>query len=430
MNTTIKINLKSLKEISWEIVALFVVQFCGWITPKQAFVIYFVLLVGLVGFMKKIIFPNIAGLRFYLFFVLYSTVIGLALYGTRNVARDLYYVMPAIVLIILGYYFRVMHGREVSIMKTMVLCGVIVSISAIINCFKNVSVMTNFEGMRGIFDVGSYHVLCSFIIVFTVLFTNIKINLFKKEINYFCFIIMFIQLLLSLSRSAWIGVAIGCVSVLLLDLYNSGDIINFAKKIMAISIFVLLGGVFFFNAAPKSIVEEFTEKFDKTTEELNSGQEFSSVGDTMNNWRGYENQCAKKQWEQSPIMEELIGGGMGKGIVLEYVPYTWKEMVENDEIPLLHNGYYTILIKGGIVGFLALIWFMVSNILLGLRLLKKRVDIKFELVILIALEIVYLVLTYVVRGPVTQNVNIIWSILIGWISADIRRGKITNVSES
>src|SRR5699024_3872077 len=112
---------------------------------------------------------------------------------------------------------------------------------------------------------------------------------------------------------------------------------------------------------------------------------------------------------------------MGSGIYLEYVPYTWKAMVEDNKIPLLHNGYYTILIKGGVIGIGALIWLMLGNVFLGFKLLKKRQDIKGELIIMIALEIIYLVLTAVVRGAVTQNINIVWTLLIGWISADISR---------
>ncbi len=421
MNPTIKLNLKFLKEISWPVVILIFIQFFGWVTAKQAFILYIFLIVGIIGFMKKIIFPKIGGIKFYLFFIMFSSIIGLILYETRNVFRDLYYVLPAVALMILGYYLNIIQAEKVSLLKTMVFCGTIIALDSIFNCLRNISILTSFEEMRGNFDVGVYHVLCSFVIIFAALFTDIGIKMFKKWINYLCFALMLIQLVLCLSRSVWVGAILGCVVVLLLEQYLQPNVVNAAKKIATLLAILILGAILFFSIAPESVVDEFLDKFDKTTEELDSQQEFSSIGETMNNWRGYENQCAKRQWQKATVAEEIFGQGMGSGIYLEYVPYTWKAMVEDNKIPLLHNGYYTILIKGGVIGIGALIWLMLGNVFLGFKLLKKRQDIKGELIIMIALEIIYLVLTAVVRGAVTQNINIVWTLLIGWISADISR---------
>ena len=114
---------------------------------------------------------------------------------------------------------------------------------------------------------------------------------------------------------------------------------------------------------------------------------------------------------------------MGKGTHLKYVPYTWASMVQNSEIPILHNGYYTVLSKGGIVGMMALVWFMLSNVIVGLKLITKRKDIQGELLLLITIEFIFMIQTYVVRGPVAQNVNLVTAILVGWINADIKREK-------
>ena len=85
----------------------------------------------------------------------------------------------------------------------------------------------------------------------------------------------------------------------------------------------------------------------------------------MNNWRAYEMQAAIKQWISSNFFEKIIGSGLGRGIHIDYIPYSWSEMVENNQIPLLHNGYYTVLIKIGILGVLALLTIFLSY-------LKKR----------------------------------------------------------
>lgn len=71
----------------------------------------------------------------------------------------------------------------------------------------------------------------------------------------------------------------------------------------------------------------------------------------MQNWRAYEMQATLKQWGKSGILSQIFGHGMGKGIELEFVPYNWKSagMVENGEMPLAHNGFYTLLPKGGLL---------------------------------------------------------------------------------
>ena len=110
---------------------------------------------------------------------------------------------------------------------------------------------------------------------------------------------------------------------------------------------------------------------------------------------------------------------MGKGIALGFVPYTWKGMVENGEIPLLHNAYYTILPKGGLVGVIALIWFMFANIVTAFKVFKRKSNMKEELVLLVSISVVFLVQSYTVRGPVVQSANLSWALLIGWINAQI-----------
>ena len=421
MSPTIKINLQSFKEIMWPIVLIFMAKYYGWLTPQQSFIVYTVILIGLIAFAKKIILPNVRGLIPYLVFAIYSSVIGFIVCNTRDVFRDLYYILPTIVVIILGYYFKLICKNKVSIMKTAVLCGVIVSTTCFIRLLGNISILADFNEIRGNFDSGSYEVIVAFIIVFCSIFTTYKVVLFKKWINYFCFIIMFAQLLLSLARSVWVEVTVGCLLVLIIDAYLSRSVLNAVKKITKIAIIITIGITFFFNVAPQEAIDTFSDKFSNTSQELDSEQEFSSTNEAMNNWRGYENKSAKEQWKNSNIIEMIFGQGLGKGIHLKYVPYTWKGMVSQNQIPILHNGYYTILVKGGVFGLLSLVWFMLANAILGFRLLKKRKDIEFDLIILIIVEIMFMVQTYVVRGPIAQSVNFTTAILIGWISANIHR---------
>lgn len=432
MNLTIKINLELFKEISWPIVLIFIAKYFVWFSPQQMFIMYMGLLVALIAFARKIIFPHIRGLIPYLVFTIYSAIIGFLVFETRDVFRDLYYVLPTIVVIILGYYFKLICKNKVSIMKTIVLCGMIVSTTCFIKLLGNISILANPDEIRSNFDSGSYEVIVAFLIVFCSIFTTYKVSLFKKWVNYFCFIIMFAQLLLSLARSVWVETAVGCLLALIIDAYLSRNVLSVVKKIIEITLIATIGVTFFLNTAPQEAIDTFSDKFANTSQELDSEQEFSSTNEAMNNWRGYENKSAKEQWKNNNGIEIIFGQGMGQGIYLKYVPYAWKGMASQNKIPILHNGYYTILIKGGVIGLLTLVWFMLANVLLGFRLLKRREDIQFDLIVLIIVEILFMVQTYVVRGPVAQTVNYVTAIMIGWISANINRGnkKIASVEKS
>jgi hypothetical protein len=72
---------------------------------------------------------------------------------------------------------------------------------------------------------------------------------------------------------------------------------------------------------------------------------------------------------------------------------------------------------------------MLAGVVTGIRLLKKREDIQLELIILVVTSVVYMIHTYIVRGPVAQDVNITWSVLLGWINAKISRTSVKKINE-
>ena len=113
---------------------------------------------------------------------------------------------------------------------------------------------------------------------------------------------------------------------------------------------------------------------------------------------------------------------MGKGVEIQYVPYSWAGVVDRNEIPLLHNGFYTMLIKGGIIGLAALLWLFMGNVKKGLYMSKHRAD-KVYSNILVAISVAAVANTYVVRGPIQQGTFLTWALLIGWINVWTKESK-------
>ncbi len=190
------------------------------------------------------------------------------------------------------------------------------------------------------------------------------------------------------------------------------------KKMVTFLLVVCIGVFILSKVMPQSTWDQLMDKFNSSAEEINSSQTFDSTEDAMENWRGYEIEQAKKQWENNNVLFEIIGEGLGKGVEIAYVPYTWSNVVVSGEIPLLHNGYYTLLPKAGIVGVCALIWLFLSNILMIVKKDKKYTDM---VIILAAITIGLMINTYVVRGPISQIPPISWALLLGTINYKVRR---------
>lgn len=418
MNPTIKIYIDNLRQVIWPLIFLGLIRYYEWFSTREMAVIYVFILLVVIGFMQKLIIPKISGMRFYCLFIIYSFLLGVALYPLRNVLRDLYYVLPSVIIIILGYYLYRIYNKNASIMKTIVMLGTIISTLNFFNMLRNPSNMNEFASIRKTFSPGSYEVMIAFLTLFLVMFIY-KEKIFSKWFQRYSFCIMLLNLLLTLARSIWIEVIAGCIVILFANAIFNKEIQQMIKIFTKVAIVFVIGLVIFFHVAPKDVADEFSNKFAKSTEELDSEQEFDSVDEVMGNWRAYEIQSAENQWKKSNVAVELFGAGMGKGVEINYVPHTWKGVVENGEIPLLHNAYYTILPKGGLVGVAALTWFMLANVVMGLRIYKKKFNIRQDIILLMSISVVFLIQSYIVRGPVAQTVNLSWALLVGWINARI-----------
>lgn len=274
----------------------------------------------------------------------------------------------------------------------------------------------DFNRLRSIFGLNVYDV--GFIMPIAV----VGIFLYK-EIYISCIIdriilaLMFGQVILSLGRIAILQPFI-ILAILLLMESRGAENKRVLKRIAGLLIsMVVIFGVFFY-VMPNNIKNPLMEKVVNSFAEVDASQDISSVGQAMNNWRGYEIQSAQSQWKSNGIFSKFLGEGLGKGIEIQYVPFNWAGFVEENEIPLLHNGFYTMFIKGGVLGLAALLWMFLGNAMKGFRLSKKKNPYGN---ILIAISIAAIANTYVVRGPIQQGTFLIWAVLIGWINCKINK---------
>lgn len=383
-----------------------------FLTPKQ----FFVLSIGYYAFLiikskGKVVFPQIPGIRLYVFVIFFTTICGLFQYTIRNVIRDLYYILPTFLWILIGAS-EAHRKTEIDIKKTLFFYGAFITLKNLVMFIGRGTF--DFNSLRFIFGLNVYDLGFILPIFAICIFLHQEIYI-TKRIDRTIVMLMMFNVILSLGRIAILQPMIVFIILLFMESREAK-----IKKVLRFSLAITIVFVMFFYMMPSNIKSPLTNKILNSFTEIDSSQNISSVAGAMNNWRAYEIQSAQEQWKNEWIFSQLFGKGMGKGVEIQYVPYSWTGIVDENEIPLLHNGFYTILIKGGIIGLISLLWLFIGNAKKGMQAFKYRNN-KVYPNILVAISVAAIANTYVVRGPVQQGTFLVWSLLIGWINSWIRK---------
>ncbi|MCD8155623.1 MAG: hypothetical protein LUF78_13245 [Clostridiales bacterium] len=362
----------------------------------------------------KIIIPRIPGFIGYLLFIVYASIVGLMLYNLRNVLRDLYYILPTVVWIFIGTQMSEGDETRTSLLKTLYLYGGIVSASCF--CKFIISFSLDFSTLKNIFGSNLYQI--GFILPMMIYQVFIcGHTVFSKNADRLIICLMSGQILLCFGRIGIIQpLSMLAVILFICIVYGKYNTRTY-KMLFAFSAFMVVALLLFFYVLPDSLTGTFMEKVLNSFSEVDTSQTISSIGEATNNWRAYEIQAAQKQWKNSNLIVQLFGYGMGKGTKIDYVPNSWSSMVVDNELPLLHNGFYTLLSKGGLFAVLSCVLMFLGPIVTGIRKLRytQSVETVNILVIVVSLSVAAILNTWVVRGPVEQGAFVIWAILIGHI---------------
>ena len=119
---------------------------------------------------------------------------------------------------------------------------------------------------------------------------------------------------------------------------------------------IIISAVVVGNIFPE-VRDDFLEKVQRSFIEISTKQEIWDSTAIVRNWRGYEVYCAEDQFNGYNTYEKLFGKGYGEAVDAKGYAYL---VTSEDSLPYLHNGYYTTLIKAGIIGVSLniLFWFV------------------------------------------------------------------------
>ena len=421
------IKIKRKTEIMWIIVALYLLK--TYAIKAEAFFLVCVGVIGLYTIRRKaIVIPKIPGLIFYTLTLILMTAIGMTKYPISLVERDVFYESFSVIYLIIGYYtFDYYSGREKSLWKTVCFSLFVVSGVCVAQRITSVTSGADFATFREQFNqsVGSISFIVPILVGKRYIY---KENTFSEVKDNGLIILWILQLLLNLSRISIVNMLIGIVVFIVCGVYKRKINLQNAFRILTTVLAIGILGMVFINVMPDEAKDRFEEKFSNSFTEISASNEYEDISDAQSDWRGYEIHCAQEQWKNSNLLSQLIGSGNGTLIYIQYIPDQWAQTVEHQNgkagVTILHNTYYTLLVKGGLLAVVALLALLGLNMLKAIKGLAKF-DNENMLYATMVIILVVLILTdaYVVRNMMDKGSEMTALLLIGWINAQINNSE-------
>lgn len=212
----------------------------------------------------------------------------------------------------------------------------------------------------------------------------------RPYVGFFVSLVVILEFILGFSRTSIIILLVLLCSRILLY-----------PKVLAKVVFLVSGAVFVASLTFRKQFQELVDKFVRSITEVSSNDVWNAEQITWN-WRGFEVYCAKQKFLEGALTNKIFGWGFGS----EIDAFGYSHLVTNEgSLPYLHNGYYTMLIKGGLLGLLLLFLFYTNLIV---RIVKRSQDLKY-LSLFVVLIIAMLITSYVIGG-LFVSANFYWII--------------------
>ena len=414
---TVKIKYGWIKEVSWPIVGLFLLKIFG-VSSEIQFMISCAILVCVIFLGKKIILPHILGWQIYLVSIGIMSVYGFATNDIYEVVKSEFHVLNTIVLVILGYYLCVQQQKSKSLEKTMLLVGFIICVRNWIVAFSDLSIFGDMQKTRDVFGVAVFDLMFIFAILFCDILLRGKI-IYSYKIDRVALLTFIGTIVVSMGRTQLISTIVGIIFIYIFSIvkYNTKRIVKSLLGILTIGSISL---IMVFNFLPSEVVDPFVEKMEKSSTEISSAHDFSNISEISNNWRGYENYSAVEQWKKSNAYESIFGQGIGKMIKLNDLNSYFEKQYQlvDSSSPILHNGYSTLLVKGGVFSIVGVaIWLLYP--LVKLCMYSGKEEKLFLYIKLVGINIMMAFTMYVVRGLFSQSPFVAWALITGWYNSRI-----------
>lgn len=370
------------------------------------FIVVFYLIVSIFkeGILKKAIKINLYLIS--IFMIGFSVgMIQLAInsYNLRDFVRDISMFFTPIIYITYGIYVR--HNKNIdidNIYAAIIKASIIIEVRHLFLIFFNIQTILSGGSIRGIGGGGSYITTIAIIILLFYKNNTFSNSLNKKINKYVLISFLLILFVCYLSRTHIVILLIG----VLINIFVTKKIKY--NQIIGLIVFIAISAPIVINIIPKDTLNEFINKTFNSFNEISSDLEYWTQKSINDNWRGYEVYRTKELFKEANPSEVLFGFGFGKRVDLNISIYLGKELFTS--IPILHNGYYYILLKTGIIGLIIYIIFFIK---MALKNYKQIYSDNFDSKLLCIISLSILFSTLVVSGIYNKGSIFVFCLIIG-----------------
>ena len=383
------------------LISTFLPFYYGW----AFFVI--LLLIDLFKHRGKVCIYRMPGQVCCFLFLVFGTIVGLTTV-TNNQSSLWAYVRDIIRVSSVPLYWywgckKSENNSVETVLSTVYLfCGLYSVISVLIRFFNFIQVGGGLYAFRTSGSINEYIVAIGLYFSF---FKSPKIGgiyiskLLDKIIGFF----IIVAFAISFSRSSIVILA--CL-IICNGFKNMNSYIRFG-------IIAIIGITIIISVAPE-LVSSFSSKIFNSLNELSARQSSWTSSLIIQNWRGYEINCAQRQFSEFSDLQKVIGTGFGG----EINAYGYAFLVTKEEgLAWLHNGFYTSLIKTGIIG---LVLSCIFHVAFFLKAIKLNTDY-YEKHLYIGITLCLIVGTLVMHGVFWAGASLLLFMIMGCIS--INSGK-------
>lgn len=378
----------------------------NYISSEMFFLLGCAYLVFYVGFKENFkLYMPFKEYRILIIFLIWGLLLGVInrlLLQNENYmdfVRDIFYFSNPLVYIYIGFLYAKENINIYKIFNSLIIAGTIMSLLAIMNMLDGLTQLSNIITVQGWRNITGDGVMVG-AIGLAIIFSKVipKEQRLSNKFNILSIITMTSVLLISLSRT---NLLIFVITYLILSIKNSNNKIPIKKILMIVGVIILFF-VMIYIIFPKNVSELIIGKMLNSINEIDANHDWDSFAEVQGNWRGYETHSALKEWRESNIFNKMFGHGFGKRIYVGNYAYDLLKQTDSygnkaDSIPVLHNGYATMLVKLGILGtglYLLFYLLLISKSRKELKRDSNDVNTK----VLLTVGLVLLIQTYFLNG--------------------------------
>lgn len=385
------------------LISAFLPFYFGW-----AF--FIVLFVADIFFSKgKLVIYKMPGGIGCVLFIVFGTVVGFM--AATNKQNDLWAYTRDLIRVssVPLYWYWGCRKSERGSIKTVLstaylFCGLYSIISVLVRFINFVQVGGGLYTFRASGSINEYIVAIGLYFAF---FKSPKVEGYyiSKSMDRLLGLFIILAFALSFSRSCIL--IVGCL-IICNGFKNMNSYFRFG-------LIAIVGIVIIISMAPE-IASSFSTKILNSINELSARQSTWTSNLIVQNWRGYEINCAQRQFAEFSDLRKAIGTGFGG----EINAYGYAYLVTEEEgLAWLHNGFYTALIKTGVIG-------LVLNCLFYLGLFISAIRLKtdyYEKHLYIGIALGLIIGTLVMHGIFWAGASLLVFVLLGCISVDSGNSK-------